>query len=89
MANKAMKAMKAIKTTKTMKAAATAPKMAKTAMKVKNGPKAKINMALIKAQSEMDMSDGDVEHMRYLLYQEFGLKVPEINKHRNWRYLED
>ena len=42
---------------------------------------AEINRALSKAMVEMDMSDGDVKRMKYLMHQEFGLRVPEINIH--------
>ena len=78
MAMNSMKVMKAMKVTgnEGEGQAGAAP-----TMKAQNGPKAKIDRALSNSQSEMDMSDGDVEHMRYLLYKEFGLKLPEINIH--------
>ena len=52
-----------------------------TTSKAKDSSKAKIDRALSNALSELDMTDADVQHMKYLLYKEFGLKLPEINIH--------
>ena len=47
--------------------------------KAKDGSKAKIDRALSNALSELDMSDADVQHLKYLFYKEFRLMLPEIN----------
>ena len=50
-----------------------------TTSKAKDSSKAKIDRAVSNAFCELDMSDDDVQHLKYLFYKEFRLKLPEIN----------